>query len=167
VATFYAVGLRALRHLWLWTLGDQPVSMTLTRLLVTVCVVLAGVRLCARTYFILDFQYGRGRGPPSRIYLDGRSGTVRAQVEIRLKQIPGRQLVVVRYASDHNSLDEWVYNAANIDSSKVVSAREMDQAENLELIQYYKDRSRSRTRYKPARVPLYPLLTQEPLSASR
>jgi hypothetical protein len=117
--------------------------------------------------FISDFQYGQGRGPPSGIYLDGRSGTVRAQVEIRLKQMPGRQLVVVRYASDHNSLDEWVYNAANIDSSKVVSAREMDQAENLELIQYYKDRSRSRTRYKPARVPLYPLLTQEPLSASR
>ena len=37
-------------------------------------------------------------------------------------------------------MDEWVYNAANIDSSKVIWAREMDAANNLDLIRYYKDR---------------------------
>jgi hypothetical protein len=37
-------------------------------------------------------------------------------------------------------MDEWVYNAADIDSSKVIWAREMDAANNLDLIRYYKDR---------------------------
>ncbi len=44
---FYAIGLQAMRHLRLWSPGDQPVGLTLTRLIVTLCVVLAGVRLYA------------------------------------------------------------------------------------------------------------------------
>jgi hypothetical protein len=35
---------------------------------------------------------------------------------------------------------EQVYNAADIDGSKVVWAREMDAADNLELMHYYPDR---------------------------
>jgi hypothetical protein len=74
--------------------------------------------------------------------------------------MPGRQLVIVRYATDHNSLDEWVYNAADIDGSKVIWAREMDQAENLELIHYYKDRSvwLVQPDTTPATVSVYPSL---------
>ena len=34
-----------------------------------------------------------------------------------------------------------LYNAADIDGSKVIWAREMDAANNLELIHYYKDRT--------------------------
>jgi hypothetical protein len=37
-------------------------------------------------------------------------------------------------------MDEWVYNRADIDGSKVVWAREMDAADNLELTQYYRGR---------------------------
>jgi hypothetical protein len=37
-------------------------------------------------------------------------------------------------------MDEWVYNAADIDGSKVIWAREMESANDLELIRYYKDR---------------------------
>jgi hypothetical protein len=46
----------------------------------------------------------------------------------------------VRYWPGHYSLDEWVYNAADIDSSKVVWAREMSIAEDQELIHYYGSR---------------------------
>ena len=35
---------------------------------------------------------------------------------------------------------EWVYNAADIDSAKVVWARDMTPALNRELIGYFKDR---------------------------
>jgi hypothetical protein len=58
-----------------------------------------------------------------------------------LEHLPGRQLLIVRYTPTHNPLDEWVYNAANIAASPVIWAREMQTADNLELIRYYKDRT--------------------------
>ncbi len=57
-----------------------------------------------------------------------------------LESLPGDQLAIVRYSSEHNPQDEWVYNAADINSSKVIWAREMDAANNRELFEYYKDR---------------------------
>jgi hypothetical protein len=66
-------------------------------------------------------------------------------------------------------MDEWVYNAADIDNSKVVWAREMDEAENLELMNYYRDRTvwLVQPDSKPAQVSLYPSLAQKPLNANR
>ena len=46
----------------------------------------------------------------------------------------------MRYRPDHEILEEWVYNGADIDGSKVVWARDMGAAKNQELIDYYKDR---------------------------
>ena len=54
--------------------------------------------------------------------------------------MPGGQIAVVRYSPAHNPQDEWVYNAADIDQSKVIWAREMSPINNQELFQYYKDR---------------------------
>jgi hypothetical protein len=51
-------------------------------------------------------------------------GTERARVEADLKQLPGKQLVIVRNSTRHNPLDEWVYNAADIDVSEIVWARD-------------------------------------------
>ena len=65
----------------------------------------------------------------------------RAQIEARLDRLPGGQLVIVRYAPTHDPFDEWVYNAADIDASKVVWARDMDPADNSELIGYYAGRT--------------------------
>jgi hypothetical protein len=53
--------------------------------------------------------------------------------------MPGPQLVLVRYSSDHNPLAEWVYNHADIDQEKVVWARDMSAAQNEELLHYFKD----------------------------
>ena len=49
-------------------------------------------------------------------------------------------MAIVRYGAKHNPLDEWVFNGADIDGSKVVWAREMDAADNLELLHYYRNR---------------------------
>ncbi|MCU1247993.1 MAG: hypothetical protein JWQ49_1022 [Edaphobacter sp.] len=167
-AAFYAIGLQSMRHLRLWTPGNQPVGMTLTRLIVSLCVVLAGVRLGAEP---LHLGLPGWPGPWASHWYgsDRRSGTARAQIESRLEQIPGRQLVIVRYPLDHNPLDEWVYNAADIDNSKVVWAREMDDAQNLELIRYYKDRTvwLVQPDLKPADVSLYPSLAQQPIAVGR
>ena len=64
----------------------------------------------------------------------------RARVVVELERIPGKHLVIVRYRPDHDFAgDEWVYNGADIDTSKVVFARDMG-SDNRELIDYFKGR---------------------------
>jgi len=59
----------------------------------------------------------------------------------RLNAMEGKQLRDVRYGPDHNAaMNEWVYNHADIDGAKVVWARDMDPADNHELLQYFHDR---------------------------
>jgi hypothetical protein len=58
----------------------------------------------------------------------------------RLERESGKQLVIVRYAPDHDIRDDWVFNHADIDGSQIVWARDMGAARNRELIDYYKDR---------------------------
>ena len=47
---------------------------------------------------------------------------------------------MVRYGDDHNIHDEWVYNSAEIDSAKVIWAREIDPTQNGKLFDYFQDR---------------------------
>jgi hypothetical protein len=48
--------------------------------------------------------------------------------------------VLVRYKANHNVDLEWVYNHADIDGSKVVWARDMGDAKNQELLEYFMSR---------------------------
>jgi hypothetical protein len=49
-------------------------------------------------------------------------------------------VAIVRYRPDHDFiLDEWVFNGADIDGSKVIWARDMG-AQNSELIHYFSRR---------------------------
>jgi len=65
----------------------------------------------------------------------------RARVLAQLSAMDGKQLAIVRYGPDHNAvMNEWVYNHADIDGSKVVWAREMDGNANQELLEYFRDR---------------------------
>ena len=65
----------------------------------------------------------------------------RARLLHSLEKTPGQHLIIVRYAPSHLPDTEWVYNAADIDGSKVVWARDMDDKDNQELIQYFKNRT--------------------------
>jgi hypothetical protein len=167
-AAFYVIGLQAMRHLRFWTPGDQPVGMTLTRLTVSLCVFLAVVRLCAGPLHI-DLPVWPGAWASEWYGRGSQSGFERASIQTDLEQHSGRQLVLVRYGANHNFLDEWVYNAADIDHSKVIWARDMDDAKNLELIRYYKDRTvwLVQPDMKPANVSLYLSSAQESINASR
>jgi hypothetical protein len=51
-----------------------------------------------------------------------------------------RNLVVVRYGGTHRPDAEWVYNAADIDGSPVVWARDMGAAGNAPLLNYFRER---------------------------
>jgi hypothetical protein len=67
-------------------------------------------------------------------------GKIRAAMERWLSLRNGGQLVLVRYSPTHSPNQEWVYNTADIDRSKVVWAREMDQRSDSRLLDYFKDR---------------------------
>ncbi|HET9100056.1 MAG TPA: hypothetical protein VFN62_06665, partial [Acidobacteriaceae bacterium] len=135
---FYAIGLQAMRHLRLWQPGSQPVGRTLVRLTVTLCVLLAGMRLLAEPLHLAMPVWPAQWA--SEWYGPGTDDKARAPIEAQLEQLPGEQLVLVRYARNHSPLIEWVYNAADIDHSKVIWAWDMGAAKNRELIQYYKGR---------------------------
>jgi hypothetical protein len=69
-------------------------------------------------------------------------GTERADVQSTLAGLPGGQLAIVRYGPGHIATDEeWVYDWADIDNSKVVWARELDAEHNKELMRYYAGRT--------------------------
>jgi hypothetical protein len=64
----------------------------------------------------------------------------REQMMARLQQVGGRHLVIVRYDAGHDPLREYVFNAADIDGSEVVWARDMGPEQNRELIRYFATR---------------------------
>jgi hypothetical protein len=139
-AAFYAIGLQAMRHLRVWQPGDQPVGQALVRFIAVSCLVLAALRPFAGPLRLALPQWPASNWT-DRWYGPDHFGTERARVQADLDRLPGRQLVIVRYSDNHNPLNEWVYNAADIHDAKVVWAREMDTADNREVIGYFRDRT--------------------------
>jgi hypothetical protein len=86
----------------------------------------------------------------------------RAYIAEWLAQRPGKQLVVVRYTPYHHPNQEWVYNGADIDGSKVVWAREVDAQQDAALLRYFKDREAwlLEADVYPQRVVRYPAFAQ-------
>ncbi len=64
----------------------------------------------------------------------------RASIKKELESTEGRHVVLVRYKDDHPPVQQWVYNDANIDASKVVWAWDMSDKENRRLFDYFKGR---------------------------
>ena len=134
---FYAILLQAMRHLRVWCPSGKPVGLLLVRLSVATCLTLVGVRLAARP---LKLNIGRWPAVATWYGLEP-TGIPRARIQAELANRPGRQLAIVRYAPDHVVFGDWVYNAADIDQSKVVWAREMDTQSDAELLHYFRDRT--------------------------
>lgn len=138
-AALYALGLQAMRHVRVMKTQGARVGVALVRVMVAVCIVLGGVRLFAGPLHITPPEW-----PASawNFYWYGPAdfGKERTQVERSLERTPGKHLAIVRYSARHNPLDEWVYNAPNIDTSRVIWAREMNPDADQELIHYYSGR---------------------------
>jgi hypothetical protein len=85
------------------------------------------VRLAMAKYETWD--YLNQGDPEGRIAIDGQ-----------LAQVPGKQLVFVRYSPQHG-FHEWVRNGADIDAERVVWALDLGAEEDHKLMQYYSDRA--------------------------
>jgi hypothetical protein len=73
-------------------------------------------------------------------YWTCRGDVSRLLIQRKLEGLPGKHLVMVRYGDDHNIHDEWVYNGAEIDSAKLVWAREISEEQDGKLFEYFRDR---------------------------
>jgi hypothetical protein len=138
-AVFYALCLQAMRHLRVWRPEGRPAGAAMLRLIVTICFVLGVTRVFAGPLGIRIQEWPASNWAYTW-YGPDRYGTERAQIEAKLEQLPGKQLVFVRESPKLPALDLWVYNRADIDASKVVWAWDVSEKENLELIHYLKDR---------------------------
>ncbi|MCY2952845.1 MAG: hypothetical protein NTU53_12855 [Planctomycetota bacterium] len=108
--------LRRLSHL------APPLGSLLTRLTIALF-------LLSSTLWFQGFYNWKQEGFP----------LARHQILTQLQNTPNTHLVIVRY-KQHNVHEEWVYNEADIDSAKVIWAREMDTASNRKLLDCFKDR---------------------------
>ena len=130
-----ALTLMAMRRLQTWAPNGRHTGAALNRVVVVVWLLSFAIRAVAA---------GRGwelpRSEAPAWHQVGPKSFGRSALVAKLKALPGKQLVIVRYTKNHEVFDEWVYNDPDIDSSKVVWAREMDAGENAKLVDYFKDR---------------------------
>jgi hypothetical protein len=157
-AAFYAIGLQAMRHLRVWTPEGRPVGRAMVRLTVVLCIVLAGVRLLSGPLNLTVSEWPFNQSC-LMWYGPDHWGQERAHIEMTLQHLPAKQLGIVRYARKREPLNQWVYNSADIDASKVVWAGEVDPVSDRELLNYYRDRQvwLIEPDETPARVSPYPI----------
>lgn len=128
----YALILHAMRRVRIWDRRGRLKGMFAVRATGMLCV---AAFLLSVSGFVL--------GVPRRsllIFEPNGSNDARAAIIQRLTKQPGKHLIIVHYRPDHDVHNEWVYNDADIDGSKIVWAREMSPPEDEQLINYFKDR---------------------------
>jgi hypothetical protein len=117
---------QTIRHLRTIRPGKRPLGLAFSWAVVILLAADVGLSVSGR---ICDPLAWTCQGDPSR-----------AIIANNLSKAPGKHLVVVSYEPDHNLHDEWVYNGAEIDSAKVLWARDIDPVQNAKLFAYFKDR---------------------------
>jgi hypothetical protein len=117
---------QSMRHLRAWKPFSRPLGAALARAVVLLLAIQSVRDVRARKCDEIAWTCG---GDSSR-----------QEIADRLANLPGKHLVVVRYGADHNIHDEWVFNGADIDTAKVLWARELDPAQNAALLAYFNDR---------------------------
>ena len=117
---------QAIRHLRIMRLAARPIGVALSCAVVCLLAIEVSLRVADRCCDPLEWTC---QGDPSR-----------AVIQEKLSHTPGKHLILVCYEDNHNIHDEWVYNGAEIDSAKVLWARELDAQQNAKLLAYFKDR---------------------------
>jgi hypothetical protein len=126
-AILFATLIQSIRHLRTMRIFGRPIGAALTRAIFLALVVDVSLLVSQR---LGDSQGWGGWGLSDR-----------ADLLHELESTPGKHVVLVRYGPDHSVHEEWVFNAANIDASKVIWARDLPGERNDQLFRYYPDRT--------------------------
>jgi hypothetical protein len=131
-ALLYLLLLQCMRHIKVWRGRHFFPGAAAVRMIVVVCCAMIVSRLVAAiTHAAIEPPWPRGN-------LD------RAAIVQQLDGQPDKDLILVRYqpayGTQHNVDHEWVYNGADIDSAKIVWARDMGENRNQELLHYFHNR---------------------------
>jgi len=121
--------LNALRHLR--KAGKSPWCPALTRAIVLTLAVWMIVPICERL-----------RNPHNLYsdYVGIQEEITRETLQSKLSRLPGKHLIIVHYRLHDVPGQDWVFNRADIDNSKIVWARDMGEEANKELLHYYSNR---------------------------
>ena len=123
-----AIVVQGMRHISLWKWRGMRIGRTLVRAIPLSLFAMMVLRLSALVVGIpLEAPWPHGNRE-------------RASMVRKLEGLPGGHLVLVRYQPGHNPHEEWVYNAADIDKSKIVWARENDPQSDRDLMDYFRNR---------------------------
>jgi hypothetical protein len=133
-AAFYALLMISLRKIRRWRPNNTPAGIALARYAIVASVLLCVLRITAPSFAMT-------KAPElATWYSPFVADSYREGIVAQLKKEPGHHLVIVHYDLRHPPIDEWVYNGADIDKSRIVWARDMGPDKNAELIRYFKDR---------------------------
>jgi hypothetical protein len=126
-AAWFALLTQSIRHLRTMRIFSRPIGKALSRAL-----------FLALVFDISQFVMQQTGDP---LGWGGWGLADRADLQHTLESTPGKHVVLVRYGPGHSVHEEWVYNAADIDASKVIWARDLPGEVNDRLLHYYPDRT--------------------------
>jgi hypothetical protein len=127
-ALLYLFLMQCMRHLRWFEWRERPVGLAFVRAVCVIYVVTVVWRIALAV----------GHVHPEKEWQHGDMG--RAAIVKELDALPGKDVVLVRYAPDFDLDREWVFNGADIDGQKIVWARDMGAEKNQELLDYYPGR---------------------------
>lgn len=132
-ALLMALLAEGLRHICIWVRRRKGASALVAPAFLAVAVFMVFIRT-GSAYL---------RVPASMWWhpLQDAASWSRTPVVKSLAAAGGRHLVLVKYAPDHDTGREWVYNDADIDRARIVWARDMGRDRNAELLRYFHDRA--------------------------
>jgi hypothetical protein len=127
-ALIYLILVQGLRHVHKWQWHERQIGIAVVRAVPMLCLAIVVLRISAIAAHVpIEPPWPRGN-------------LQRASILRKLEALPDPEVVIVHYGPGHDPNIEWVYNAADIDHSKVVWARDMGACKNQELLQYFKNR---------------------------
>lgn len=128
-AALYLLLVQCMRYLWHWKSAGRPLGKSLVRMVPLLACSMILLRIAALgAHVAIEPPWPRG-------------DLQRSVILNELEKHNGRQLVIVHYEPNHNPEREWVYNDADIDGAKIIWARDMGEAANQELLQYFRERN--------------------------